>query len=56
MSSISLEWEDMKLEEGLKKEGRSDDFIAGARWSWEANQKAMKIYFSKDFSDEKRHG
>jgi len=38
-------WENMNMAKGLRAEGRSDDFIAGARWSWESTQKAMKMYF-----------
>ncbi len=39
-------WEDMDMERGLRDEGRSDEFIAGARWSWENTMKAMQMYYS----------
>tara|TARA_Y100001951_G_C11236679_1_gene237875 strand:+ start:391 stop:528 length:138 start_codon:yes stop_codon:yes gene_type:complete len=41
-----MEWNDMDIENGLKDEGRSDDFIAGAKWSWETTMKAMQMYYS----------
>ena len=41
-----MEWNDMNIEEGLKDEGRSDDFIAGAKSSWETTLKAMQMYYS----------
>ena len=46
MKANEMTWEAMNIEKGLKAEGRNDDFIAGARWAWEANQKALRLYFS----------
>ena len=42
---MKTKWEDMDMEEGLRTEGRSEDFIAGAKWSWEATMTAMKMYY-----------
>ena len=39
---FTTNWEDMDMEKDLRAEGRSDDFIAGARWSWESSMKAMR--------------
>jgi hypothetical protein len=38
-------WEGMDMETGLRAEGRSDDFIAGARWSWETSMQGLKMYY-----------
>ena len=34
-----------KVENDLRAEGRSEDFIAGARWSWDTTAEALKIFF-----------
>jgi hypothetical protein len=38
-------WESMEMESIMTKEGRSEDFIAGAHWSWDNNMAALKMYF-----------
>ena len=41
---FTTDWESMDMEKQLVAEGRSDDFIAGARWSWENTMKAMRAF------------
>jgi hypothetical protein len=41
---FTTDWESMDMEKGLIAEGRSEDFIAGARWSWETTMKAMRAF------------
>ena len=41
----TITWKEMGMDRIMTKEGRSEDFIAGARWAWTANMEGVKMYF-----------
>ena len=38
-------WENMGMDRIMTKEGRSEDFIAGAHWAWDINIEGIKMYY-----------
>ena len=41
----TITWKEMGMDRLMTKEGRSEDFIAGAHWAWDTNMAGLKMYF-----------